>query len=90
MSIRSLPAARGASRRSAADHDLHCLFDEITSARVADRQARGQRRPDTPSRRDTARLALSLVAYARALERYRLPVPPVIRDELRLRSGLPS
>lgn len=90
MSIRSLPAARGASGRSAADHDLRCLFDEITSARVADRQARGQRHPDSPSRGDAARLVLSLVAYARALEQYRLPVPPAIRDELRLRRGLPS
>lgn len=90
MSVRPLSAPRGVTRRSAADHDLSCLFAEIRSARAADRQARGERRTNAPSHRDATRLALSLVAYTTALERYRLPVPPVIRDELRLRSGLPS
>lgn len=80
----------GASRRFAADHDLLNLFAEITSARAADRQARNQRRPDVPSRSDANRLAMSLGAYAKALEQYRLPLPRVIRDELRLRTGLPS
>jgi hypothetical protein len=89
MAIRSFSVPGGAARRSAADHDLDRLFAEIRSARVADRQARGQRRPDVPSR-GASRLALSLGAYATALEQYRLPVPPVIRDELRLRSGLRS
>lgn len=90
MSIRSLPALCGVTRRSAADHDLCCLFAEIRSARAADRQARGQRRTNPPSHRDATRLESCLVAYTTALERYRLPVPPAIRDELRLRSGLPS
>lgn len=90
MSIRPLSVPGGASRRTATDHDLLYLFAEIRSARAADRQARGQRRPNAPARRDADRLALSLGAYARALEKYRLPVPPMIRDELRLRSGLPS
>lgn len=31
----------------------------------------------------------ALVAYEEALERYGLPVPPAIRDELRLRRALP-
>jgi hypothetical protein len=90
MSIRPFSVPGGASRRFAADHDLLDLFAEIMSARAADRQARDQRRPDVLSRSDAMRLTLSLSAYARALEQYRLPVPPVIRDELRLRSGLPS
>ena len=79
----------GPSGRSAVDHDLARLLAEVVSARAADRQARGRPRWDDPFRRDAHRLASSLRAYAGALERYRLPVPPVIRDELRLRSGLP-
>lgn len=89
MAIRSFSVPGGASGRSAADHDLGQLFAEIRSARAADRKARGQRRPDVPSH-SASRLVLSLGAYATALEQYRLPVPPVIRDELRLRSGLRS
>ncbi|MGW1339789.1 hypothetical protein ACWCOV_01950 [Kribbella sp. NPDC002412] len=90
MSIQSLPVRGGASRRSAADHDLLYLFAEVMSARAADRLTRGQRRPDASSNSDASRLTLSLGAYAAALEQYRLPVPPVIRDELRLRNGLRS
>ncbi|MEV4261573.1 hypothetical protein [Kribbella sp. NPDC049584] len=90
MSIRPLSVTGGASRRFAADHDLLDLFADIMAARAADRHARGQRRADAPSRSDADRLSLSLGAYASALEQYRLPVPPVIRDELRLRRGLPS
>lgn len=90
MSIQPLSAPSGAARRFVRDHDLLDLFAEVMSARAADRQARGQRRTDAPSRSDANRLALSLGAYVRALEQYRLPVPPVIRDEFRLRSGLRS
>ncbi|MEU8221453.1 hypothetical protein [Kribbella sp. NPDC048915] len=90
MSVQHFPIPGGASRRFATDHDLLDLFAEIMSARAADRQAREQRRPDAPSRINANRLALSLGAYAKALEQNRLPVPRVIRDELRLRSGLPS
>jgi|tagenome__1003787_1003787.scaffolds.fasta_scaffold20946742_5 hypothetical protein len=90
MSSRPHSISGGASSRSAADHDLSHLFDEVVAARAADRRARGPRRPDDPFRSDARRLAVSLGAYANALERYRLPVPPAIRDELRLRSGLPS
>ncbi|WP_327637545.1 hypothetical protein OHB24_03865 [Kribbella sp. NBC_00482] len=70
--------------------DLSHLFAEVVSARAAERLARGPRRQGDNTRSDASRLATSLRAYARALEKYRLPVPPVIRDELRLRSGLPS
>jgi hypothetical protein len=90
MSTQLLAVPGGASRRCAMDHDLLALFAEIRSARAADRQARRQRLPNATSGGDANRLALSLGAYARALEQYRLPVPPVIRDELRLRSGMPS
>ncbi|TDW15793.1 hypothetical protein [Kribbella kalugense] len=88
MSIRPLPVSFGASRRSAVDHDLSYLLAEIESARAAERLARGSRHPGDTFRSDAARLASSLGAYARALEGYRLPIPPVIRDELRLRQGL--
>lgn len=87
MSVRSSSVLGGASRRSAENDDLLYLFAEIRSARVADRRARGMRQDGTP-RSDAARLTSSLRAYARALEQYRLPVPPVIRDELRLRGSL--
>lgn len=90
MPVQPSALLSGPSGRSAADHDLSQLFAEVISARAADRQARGRLRWDDPFRSDAYRLALSLRAYARALEAYRLPVPPVIRDELRLRSGLPS
>ena len=71
--------------------DLSHLFAEVVSARAAERLARvGPRRQGENARSETGRLATSLRAYARALEKYRMPVPPVIRDELRLRSGLPS
>lgn len=87
MPVRSFSVPSGPSRRSAADRVLLHLFAEVVSARQADREQRGRPRWEGPN--DTYRLAFSLRAYARALEWYRLPVPPVIRDELRLRSGLP-
>jgi hypothetical protein len=90
MSVRPLPVLRGVQHRSAADHDLSHLFAEIMSAREADRLSRGAQRRDDIFRSDSGRLAASLNAYATALERYRLPVPHEIRDELRLRRQLSS
>jgi hypothetical protein len=87
---RSTPVLADVGRRSVVNDDLSHLFAEVVSARAAERLARGPRRQGENSRSDAGRLAMSLRAYARALEKYRLPVPPVIRDELRLRSGLPS
>ncbi len=88
MSIRPLPVLGGARRRWVMDHELAHLFAEVASARVADRRSRGTRRRDDTFRSDSGHLASSLGAYANALERYRLPVPRTIRDELRLRRGL--
>ncbi|GAB2646560.1 hypothetical protein [Kribbella swartbergensis] len=90
MSIRPLPVLRGIQHRSAADHDLSYLFAAVTSAREADRLARGGQRREDIFRSDSGRLAASLNAYATALEKYRLPVPHEIRDELRLRRQLSS
>ncbi|MET7277311.1 hypothetical protein ABZS29_03695 [Kribbella sp. NPDC005582] len=78
-----------ASRRSNADHDLSHLYAAVVSARVAERLGRGARPPGGGVRSNGDRLMTALVAYEEALERYGLPVPPVIRDELRLRRALP-
>lgn len=90
MAIQPLPVSRGIHHRSAAEHDLSQLFAEVASARAAVRLARGVPRRDDTYRSDCGRLAASLGAYVRALERYRLPVPRAIRDELRIRRQLPS
>ena len=90
MTIRPHPSLLSIERRSSADQDLLHLFVEVTCAREADRQARCAPRTDTVFRRDSLRIATSLSAYARALERYGLPVPQGINEELRLRSRLAS
>jgi hypothetical protein len=90
MAIRRLPVLPGIQRRSAADHQLSHLFAEVVAARAADRVARGTRHPDKTRGSDSGRLAASLSAYVKALERYRLPVPRTIRDELRLRREVAS
>lgn len=90
MTIRPLSTLTGIRCRSAADHALSHLFAEVVSAREADQVARGAPRREIALGSDSGRLAASLTAYARALEGYQLPVPPGIRDELRLRRGLPS
>ncbi|NIK61574.1 hypothetical protein [Kribbella shirazensis] len=89
MAVRSVPDLRAARWRWVADRELSHLFAEVESARAADRVSRGSRHPSAPLRGDAA-LASSLGAYATALLKYRLPVPPVIRDELRLQRSLPS
>ena len=90
MTIRPRSELAGIQGRSSADHDLAHLFAEVVSARAADRVARCAQRTDGTFRSDSLRLAVSLNAYTKALERYRLPVPREIRDELRLRRGLAS
>ena len=76
-------------RRSNADHDLSHLYAAVVSARVAERLGRATRPPGGGLRSNGDRLTTALVAYTTALEGYGLPVPPVIRDELRLRRALP-
>lgn len=76
--------------RSSADHDLSHLLAEVLHARMAEQLTRTTKRPDNNVRTNSRRLTDSLSAYASALERYRLPVPRAIRDELRLRRRLSS
>jgi hypothetical protein len=87
MSVNTRPCPPpGAYHRSAVDHDLAALFAELDAARAANQQARCSRPPDhTQSKLDSMRLVTALRACASALERHRLPVPPAIRDEIRLR-----
>ncbi|GAA3148883.1 hypothetical protein JOF29_001116 [Kribbella aluminosa] len=90
MALRPLSVAHGIQHRSVADQDLLQLLARVASAREAVRQGRGAPSRDDAFRRNCGQLAASLVAYATALEHYRLPVPPDIRDELRLRRRLLS
>ncbi|TCC56410.1 hypothetical protein E0H73_32500 [Kribbella pittospori] len=89
MTTRSGPVLAGISRRTAEDHDLLHLLAEVRSARAANQVTRGAPRRGSAPSSDASRLAASLTAYARALESYRLPVPPAIRDELRLLRAIP-
>ncbi|MFK4086940.1 hypothetical protein ACI2LF_22715 [Kribbella sp. NPDC020789] len=89
MTIRSLTELGDVCRRSNADQDLSHLYAAVVSARVAERLGRATRPPGGSLRSNGDRLTTALVAYTTALEGYALPVPPVIRDELRLRRALP-
>lgn len=89
MTTRSLTEFGDVCRRSNADHDLAHLYAVVVSARVAERLGRATRPPGGGLRTNGDRLTTALVAYTTALEGYALPVPPVIRDELRLRRALP-
>ncbi|TDD17664.1 hypothetical protein E1218_27435 [Kribbella turkmenica] len=90
MTIQPLSGLPSVRRRSSADHDLSCLYAEVLTARAADQLTRCTPRPGDNVRRNAGRLTASLGAYAGALEEYGLPVPAVIRDELRLRRRLVS
>jgi hypothetical protein len=70
MNLRPLPGLPSIQRRSSADHDLSQLFVEVSCARAADRAARCAQRTDGTFRSDSLRIAASLTAYTRALERY--------------------
>jgi hypothetical protein len=85
------PLPPGAYHRSAVDHDLAVLFADLAAARVVNQLARRSRPPSGAVNRDQAsgvRLVAALSAWTAALEQHRLPVPPTIRDELRLRQRL--
>ena len=88
MMIQPVAGLPSIQRRSTADHDLSHLFAEVVTARAAEQLTRTTKRPDDNVRNNSRRLTASLVAYAEALESYRLPVPRAIRDELRLRRRL--
>jgi hypothetical protein len=84
-----LPA--GAARpalRTPADITLGVVFAELTAARSANQLDRGTARavPAAGGRPD--RLLTSLEACAAALAERQLPIPPSLRDELRLRRRL--
>lgn len=87
MTLRSLSAAHGIQYRSVADQDLLQLLAKVVSARETVRLGRGAARDDV-FRENCRRLATSLGDFTTALESYQLPVPPRIRDELRLRRRL--
>ena len=74
--------------RSPSDITLGVVFAELSAARSANQVDRGSPRsvPSAGSRRD--RLLISLEACAAALAQRNLPIPPSIRDELRLRRRL--
>jgi hypothetical protein len=74
--------------RSPSDITLGVVFAELSAARSANRVDRGSARsaPSAGSGRD--RLLISLEACAAALAQRNLPIPPSIRDELRLRRRL--
>lgn len=73
---------------SPTDITLGVVFAELTAARSANQQDRGTSRaaPSAGARPD--RLLTSLEACAAALAERRLPIPPGLRDELRLRRRL--
>jgi hypothetical protein len=74
--------------RTPSDITLGVVFAELSAARSANLVDRGTARsaPSAGSRRD--RLLISLEACAAALAQRNLPIPPSIRDELRLRRRL--
>jgi hypothetical protein len=75
-------------RRRPADITLSVIFAELTAARAANQAERGTPRVGTAGGPRADRLLVSLEACARALADRNLPVPPSIRDELRLRRAL--
>lgn len=74
--------------RTPVDATLDVVFAELTAARSANQQDRGTARaaPSAGARPD--RLLTSLEACAAALAERHLPMPPSLRDELRLRRRL--
>jgi len=78
-----------APRARQADPELDALLAELDRARAAMTQAL-RTRPSDAKDQILARRGLleSLEAYASALGRRNLPVPPRLRDELSLQRGL--
>lgn len=83
-------AAPRPERLPASDEVLVLLMGELQRARTAWAAERCEARHggsplETPAR---TRLLAALEAYVAALESRHLPVPPTIRDELRIRRGM--
>ena len=76
------------SLRSPADITLGMVFAELTAARSAHQLDRVSSRPVPAAGGRPDRLLTSLEACVAALAERRLPVPPALRDELRLRRRL--
>lgn len=75
--------------RRPSDITLSVIFAELTAARSANKLDRGvPRRPGSGTGARADRLLISLEACEAALAARNLPIPPSIRDELRLRRRL--
>jgi hypothetical protein len=70
------------------DATLGLIFAELTAARTANQRDRGVLRPGSGSGARSDRLLISLEACVTALTERNLPIPPSLRDELRLRRNL--
>lgn len=74
--------------RRPSDITLGVIFAELTAARSANQLDRGTPRRGVAADPRADRLLISLEACAAALTVRNLPIPPSIRDELRLRRRL--
>jgi hypothetical protein len=74
--------------RRPTDITLGVIFAELSAARAETKAERGAPRVGTAGGPRADRLLMSLEACARALAERNLPIPPSIRDELRLRRAL--
>jgi hypothetical protein len=75
-------------RRTPSDITLAVIFAELTAARAANQAERGAPRLGSAGGPRTDRLLVSLETCVHALEDRNLPIPPTLRDELRLRRAL--
>jgi hypothetical protein len=84
----SAPVKTEPVRMRPSDITLGVIFSELSAARSANQQERGTPRLGTAGGPRADRLLLSLEACVSALTERNLPIPPGIRDELRLRRSL--
>jgi hypothetical protein len=75
-------------RRTPSDITLAVIFAELTAARAANQAERGTPRLGNAGGPHADRLLISLETCVHALEDRNLPIPPTLRDELRLRRAL--
>jgi hypothetical protein len=75
-------------RRTPSDITLAVIFAELTAARAANQAERGTPRLGNAGGPRADRLLISLETCVHALEDRNLPIPPTLRDELRLRRAL--